>query len=59
MSPRRRHALKPALEAAEQAVAAALADWPAPGMIIGGVAVIAQGVPRLKSRSASLDWSTS
>jgi hypothetical protein len=47
MSPRRRHALKPALEAAVQAVAAALADWPAPGMIIGGVAVIAQGVPRL------------
>jgi predicted nucleotidyltransferase len=47
MSPARRHALKPALVAALQAVAAALADWPVPGMIIGGIAVIAQGVPRL------------
>jgi hypothetical protein len=39
--------LKPALKAAVQAVGAALSDLPVPGMLIGGIAVIARGVPRL------------
>ena len=39
--------LKPALRAAVEAVAGALADLPVPGMIIGGIAVISRGVPRL------------
>lgn len=46
----RRHpdsALKPALRTAVQAVARALAALPVPGMLIGGIAVIARGVPRL------------
>lgn len=48
MSPRRRDApLKPTLTAAIHAIGAALADLPVPGMLIGGIAVIARGVPRL------------
>lgn len=46
----RRHpdsALKPTLRTAVQAVARALAALPVPGMLIGGIAVIARGVPRL------------
>jgi predicted nucleotidyltransferase len=39
--------LKPAIGAAVRAVAATLAALPSPGMIIGGIAVIARGVPRL------------
>ncbi len=39
--------VKPTLKAAVQAVGRALAELPVPGMIIGGVAVIARGVPRL------------
>lgn len=49
MSPdSREEPLKPhTLKAAVQAVGAALADLPVPGMLIGGIAVIARGVPRL------------
>jgi predicted nucleotidyltransferase len=39
--------LKPSLRDAVQAVAGALSALPVPGMIIGGIAVIARGVPRL------------
>ena len=39
--------LKPAIGTAVQAVAVALSALPAPSMIIGGIAVIARGVPRL------------
>ena len=39
--------LKPALKAALEAVAQSLANLPAPGMLIGGMAVIAHGVARL------------
>jgi len=49
MPPDRRDAsLRPAtLKAAVRAVGAALSDLPVPGMLIGGIAVIARGVPRL------------
>jgi hypothetical protein len=40
-------ALKPTLRAAVQAVAGALSALPVPGMLIGGIAVITRGVPRL------------
>jgi predicted nucleotidyltransferase len=39
--------LKPALRSALRAVGHALATLPTPGMLIGGMAVIARGVPRL------------
>jgi hypothetical protein len=39
--------LKPSLQAAVRAVAQALSALPVPGMLIGGIAVIARGVPRL------------
>jgi predicted nucleotidyltransferase len=39
--------LKPGLRAAVQAVARALGDLEVPGMLIGGIAVISRGVPRL------------
>jgi hypothetical protein len=39
--------LKPTIGAAVRALAAALSALPAPSMIIGGIAVIARGVPRL------------
>jgi predicted nucleotidyltransferase len=39
--------LKPTIAAAIRAVAAALAELQAPAMIIGGMAVIARGVPRV------------
>ena len=39
--------LKPSLRAAVQAVAGALSALPVPGMLIGGIAVITRGVPRL------------
>jgi predicted nucleotidyltransferase len=39
--------LKPTLRAAVQAVAGVLSALPVPGMIIGGIAVIVRGVPRL------------
>lgn len=39
--------LKPSLRDAVQAVARALSALPVPGMIIGGIAVITRGVPRL------------
>jgi predicted nucleotidyltransferase len=39
--------LKSALRTAVNAVATALSALPVPGMIIGGIAVIARGVPRL------------
>jgi hypothetical protein len=38
--------LKASLKAAVAAVARALAQMPAPGMLIGGISVIARGVPR-------------
>lgn len=41
--------LKPTLRAAVQAVARALSALPVPGMLIGGIAVITRGVPRLTS----------
>jgi hypothetical protein len=40
-------ALKPALRAAVHAVARALEALPVPGMLIGGIAVITRGAPRL------------
>ncbi len=40
-------ALKPGLRSALAAVGHALASLPAPGMLIGGMAVIARGVPRV------------
>ena len=39
--------LKPTIGAAIRAVATVLSDLPMPAMIIGGIAVIARGVPRL------------
>jgi predicted nucleotidyltransferase len=39
--------LKPSLREAVQAVARAISALPVPGMIIGGIAVITRGVPRL------------
>jgi predicted nucleotidyltransferase len=39
--------LKPSLRAAVQAVAGALSALPVAGMLIGGIAVITRGVPRL------------
>jgi hypothetical protein len=39
--------LKAPLAAAVQAVAGALSALPVPGMLIGGIAVIARGIPRL------------
>ena len=43
---RSKSALKAPLSAAVAAVARALSQMPAPGMLIGGIAVIARGVPR-------------
>jgi predicted nucleotidyltransferase len=43
---RSRKPLTPGLTAALRAVAGALAALPIPGMVIGGIAVIARGVPR-------------
>lgn len=45
--PRSRPPLKPSLRHAVQAVARALSALPVPGMLIGGIAVIVRGVPRL------------
>lgn len=42
-----REPLKPTIVAAVRAVATALSVLPVPAMIIGGIAVIARGVPRL------------
>ena len=44
---RRDFTLKSTLRAAVQAVASALSSLGVPGMLIGGIAVIARGVPRL------------
>jgi predicted nucleotidyltransferase len=45
--PAGRDPLKPSLRSAVQAVAGALSALPVPGMLIGGIAVISRGVPRL------------
>lgn len=46
------------LSEAVQAVSRALADLPAPGMLIGGIAVIARGVPRAtRDVDATIDGS--
>lgn len=47
MPPHSDPTLKPALRAAVQALAGALSSLPVPGMLIGGIAVIVRGVPRL------------
>jgi hypothetical protein len=51
--------LKSGIAAAAAAVAAAIESLPAPGMIIGGVAVILHGVPRLtRDVDATVDGSS-
>jgi len=55
---RTRTPLSGSLSEAVQAVSRALADLPAPGMLIGGIAVIARGVPRAtRDVDATIDGS--
>jgi hypothetical protein len=59
MSPRQTSGLSGGIASALSAVANAVESLPAPGMIIGGIAVILQGVPRVtRDVDATVDAST-